>query len=433
MLDPADGSTNDLTPAGAVALDASDPLASFRSRFFRDDSELNRIYLNGNSLGRLPVASVSLVDDVVRRQWGQHLIRSWDEGWFELPRRAGNLIAKIVGASSDEVVLGDATSVLLFKAALAALRARPGRTTILTDDLNFPSDIQVLRSAARLTSPEHQVVVIPSDGVYGPVQGLEDALVGSRAEEVALVSLSHVAYNSGWCWDLQATTKMAQKAGALMLWDLCHSVGVVPIRLSDSGVDLAVGCTYKYLNGGPGSPAFLYVNSLRTELENPVMGWFGLANPMGFSSETEPAEGASRFLTGTPPIISAALVEPGVDLVLEAGVERLRDKSNLLTRRFVALVDKELAHLGFSVRTPRESQFRGSHVALGHTDALAVGQALINEAQVITDYRPPDLLRFGFAPLYIGFREVDDTVRRIKGVIDSGGIGRWRGVRPVVS
>ena len=422
----------DLTPAGAAALDAVDPLAGFREAFVHDDADPDLIYLDGNSLGRLPMASVGLAEDVLRRQWGQRLIRSWNEGWFEVPRLIGDRIAELVGAEPGEVVLADATSVVLYKAAVAALKARPGRTRILTDDLNFPSDVQVLRAAAQAAGPDHEVVILESDGLHGPVDGLSEALGADGGADVALVSLSHVAYGSGWCWDLAKTTRAAHEAGALMLWDLCHSVGVVPTDLGAADVDLAVGCTYKYLNGGPGSPAFLYVNADRTDLQNPVRGWYGSDDPMGFGFDAGPAAGASRFLTGTPPILSTVLVEPGVDLILEAGIDRLRAKSVALTERFVALVDLHLAPLGFGVQSPRDPAQRGSHVSLRHDAAQAVSQALVNEARVITDSRPPDLIRFGFAPLYIGFADVDEAVRRTAEVVESGGIDRWRGVQPVV-
>ena len=422
----------DLTPAGAAALDAVDPLAGFREAFVHDDADPALIYLDGNSLGRLPMASVGLAEDVLRRQWGQRLIRSWNEGWFEVPRLIGDRIAELVGAGPGEVVLADATSVVLYKAAVAALKARPGRTRILTDDLNFPSDVQVLRAAAQAAGPDHEVVILESDGLHGPVDGLSEALGADRGADVALVSLSHVAYGPGWCWDLATTTRAAHEAGALMLWDLCHSVGVVPTDLGAADVDLAVGCTYKYLNGGPGSPAFLYVNADRTDLQNPVRGWYGSDDPMGFGFDAGPAAGASRFLTGTPPILSTVLVEPGVDLILEAGIDRLRAKSVALTERFVALVDLHLAPLGFGVQSPRDPAQRGSHVSLRHDAAQAVSQALVNEARVITDSRPPDLIRFGFAPLYIGFADVDEAVRRTAEVVESGGIDRWRGVQPVV-
>ena len=412
----------------AADLDAADPLAGFRYEFFHDASEPNLIYLDGNSLGRMPRRAADLVADLVNDQWGGRLIRGWNEGWFDLPNRVGDRLAGLVGASAGEVMLADSTSVCLYKAAAAAVAARPGRTRIITDDLNFPSDVQVLRAVARAAGSDHEVVVLGSDGVHGPDELLADAI----DDTTALVSLSHVAYRSGWCWDLDAVTALAHQAGALVLWDLCHSVGAVPIDLNAVGVDLAVGCTYKYLNGGPGSPAFLFVSSGLPDLVNPIDGWYGSDDPMAFEFDAERAPGVNRFMTGTPPVVSTALVEPGVDLLLEAGMDRVRDKSVALSERFITLVDARLVPLGFEVRSPRDQQRRGSHVSLFHPDARAVGQALIHEESVILDFRPPDLLRFGFAPLYTSFSDVDEAVSRTVRVVEGGGVDRWRDTVPVV-
>ena len=412
----------------AADLDAADPLAGFRYEFFHDASEPNLIYLDGNSLGRMPRRAADLAADLVNDQWGGRLIRGWNEGWFDLPNRVGDRLAGLVGASAGEVTLADSTSVCLYKAAAAAVAAQPGRTRIITDDLNFPSDVQVLRAVARAAGSDHEVVVLGSDGVHGPDELLADAI----DDTTALVSLSHVAYRSGWCWDLDAVTALAHQAGALVLWDLCHSVGAVPIDLNAVGVDLAVGCTYKYLNGGPGSPAFLFVSSGLPDLVNPIDGWYGSDDPMAFEFDAERAPGVNRFMTGTPPVVSTALVEPGVDLLLEAGMDRVRDKSVALSERFITLVDARLVPLGFEVRSPRDHQRRGSHVSLFHPDARAVGQALIHEESVIPDFRPPDLLRFGFAPLYTSFSDVDEAVSRTVRVVEGGGVDRWRDTVPVV-
>ena len=418
--------------ADAAALDAADPLAGFRDAFVHAEDEPDLIYLDGNSLGRLPVASVALAAEVVEAQWGRRLIRSWNEGWFELPTRIGDRLAGVVGAAPGEVALADNTSVCLYKAAVAALQARPGRTRILTDDLNFPSDVQVLRAVAAAAGPDHEVVVVGSDGVHGPIEAIRAELEADGGDRVALVSLSHVAYRSGWCWDLAEVTALSHDHGALMLWDLCHSVGAVPIDLTAAEADLAVGCTYKYMNGGPGSPAFLYASARLPELVNPVAGWYGSDDPMGFDFDAGRARGADRFLTGTPPILSAVPVGPAVDLLLEAGMDRLHAKSVALTERFIALVDEYLVPRGFELRSPRDPDLRGSHVSLFHPDALAVDQALINEESVIPDFRPPNLLRFGFAPLYVRYADVDEAVARTVRVVDGGGIDRWRDAKPAV-
>ncbi len=421
-----DGTARPGQEADAAALDRADPLAAYRERFVVADDRL--VYLDGNSLGRLPHRAVSLAAEVVRDQWGGRLVRHWNEGWLEVTGRIGDKIGRLVGATPGEVVLADSTTVCLYKAAVAALRARPGRGVVVTDDANFPSDIQALRAAAATVGGGHTVVVVPGDGVDGPVDAVADAL----DDTVALVSLSHVAYRSGWCWDLSATTAVAHAAGALVLWDLSHSVGVVPIDLGAAKADLAVGCTYKYLNGGPGAPAFLYVPHDRSELVNPVAGWQGSDDPFRFDPDAGPAPGVAGFVTGTPPIVSAALVEPGVDLVLEAGVDAIRAKSEALTQRFVALADGQLASLGFNLATPRDPARRGSHVSLTHPDARAVGQALIHEQDTIGDFRPPDMLRYGFAPLYTTYAEVDAAIQRTAAVVTDGGADRWRGAAPVV-
>ena len=416
----------------AAAIDAADPLAGFRDEFVHADDEPDLIYLDGNSLGRQSLRSAAAVVEALEVQWGRRLIRGWNEGWFELPRRVGDQIADLVGASPGEVVLADSTSVSLYKAALAALGARPSRTRILTDDLNFPSDVQVLRAVAAVAGPDHEVVVVGSDGVHGPIDAIRAELEADGGDRVALVSLSHVAYRSGWCWDLAEVTALSHDHGALMLWDLCHSVGAVPIDLTAAEADLAVGCTYKYMNGGPGSPAFLYASARLPELVNPVAGWYGSDEPMGFDFDAGRALGVDRFLIGTPPILSTVPVGPAVDLLLEAGMDRLHAKSVALTERFIALVDQWLVPLGFEVWTPRDPTQRGSHVSLRHPEARAVGQALIHEESVIPDFRPPNLLRFGFAPLYVRHTDVDEAVARTVRVVNGGGIDRWRDAKPVV-
>jgi len=416
----------------AAELDAVDPLAGFRNEFVHGETEADLIYLDGNSLGRPARRSVEAARALVDQQWPGRLIRGWNEGWFEIPHRIGDRIAELVGASSGEVVLADATSVCLYKAAVAALGARPDRTRIITDDQNFPSDVQVLRAAARTVGPDHDVVVVPTDGVHASLDGVRGALAGDAGGGPALLALSQVSYRSGWCWDLAEATAVAHDAGALVLWDLCHSVGAVPIDLATANVDLAVGCTYKYLNGGPGSPAFIYVSARLPQLVNPIVGWYGSDDPMGFDFDAEPALDASRFLTGTPPVLSSSPVGPAVDLMLEAGIDRLRAKSVAMTERFIALVDEYLAPLGFEVRSPRDFERRGSHVSLSHPEAQAVGQALLHEESVVPDFRPPDFLRFGFAPIYLRFADVDEAVARIMRVVEGGGIDRWRDSVPIV-
>jgi kynureninase len=414
--------------SSSTDLDASDPLARFREEFVHSINEPGLIYLDGNSLGRLPKRSALAAANLINGQWGNRLIRGWNEGWFEIPNRVGDLIGDLLGAHVGEVVLADNTSVCLFKAAVAALKAQPGRTQILTDDMNFPSDIQILRSAAECMGSEHTVEIIRTDGTCGSLESVRDHL----GDQTALISLSQVAYKSGWLWDLSEVCKLAKNCGALSLWDLSHSVGAVPIDLAAADVDLAVGCSYKYLNGGPGAPAFIYVSQKTNLFSNPIAGWYGTENPFQFDFDAQPAAGAGGFITGTPPILSSALVASGVQITLEAGIDRIRAKSVALTQRFIELVNEHLVSYGFQVASPLDATNRGSHVSLFHPEAQAVGQALIHEESVIPDFRPPDLLRFGFTPLYTRYADVDETIERLQRVCETGAIKRWRDVNPLI-
>ena len=403
----------DLTLDHARALDAADPLTACRERFVVADPDL--IYLDGNSLGRLPVATAARLETVIRDEWGERLVRGWSEGWFEAPNRIGGKIARLVGAAADEVILADSTSVNLFKLSLAALLARPGRHTIITDDLNFPSDLYVLESAARLAGRDIQVHVVPSaDGIHGPVEGILAAIDG----DTALVALSHTVFKSGYTYDMAALTEAAHRAGALALWDLSHAAGSVVVELNAAGADLAVGCTYKYLNGGPGGPAFLYVRrDLQDALANPISGWIGRRDPFDFALDYAPAAGIQRFLTGTPPVLSLAAVEPGVDLLLELGMARLRERSVRLSEYLIALWEARLAPLGFRLNSPRDPARRGSHVSLGHDEGLRVNLALIREMKVLPDFRRPDNIRLGIAPLYNTFSDLHTAVERLRAVV----------------
>lgn len=397
----------------ARELDARDELARFRAEFVVDDPRL--IYLDGNSLGRLPVRAAARVRAVAEREWGARLIRGWGEGWFTAPQRIGGKIARLVGAEADEVVVADSTSVNLFKLAVAALRARPGRDTVVTDELNFPSDLYVLQGAIDLVGGGHRLHVVPSGD--GMTVG-EDALAAAIDERTALVALSHTAFKSSFVYDLGRVTGRARRAGALMLWDLCHSVGAMPLALGAAGVDLAVGCTYKYLNGGPGAPAFLYVRrDLQETLANPIWGWFGQRDQFALAPRYQPGRGIQRFLVGTPPILSLAAIEAGVDLLLEAGLDRLRAKSVGQTEYLIGLWEALLAPLGFALSSPREASRRGSHVSLGHPEALRIDRALIEEMQVLPDFRYPDNIRFGIAPLYTSYADIHEAVVRLAAVV----------------
>ncbi len=418
-----------LTRSHAESLDRADPLASYRDQFVIQDDDL--IYLDGNSLGRLPKRTADRIAEVVNHEWGARLIRGWGEGWFTLAQRLGGKIAGLIGAQPDEVLVADSTTVNFFKLVLAALGARPGRRAIVTDDLNFPSDLYVLQGAARLTGPDYRLLRVPSpDGLTGP----EAEIVAALGPHTALLTLTHTAFKSGFVYDMPALTAAAHQAGALVLWDLSHSVGALPVDLNSCGVDLAVGCTYKYLNGGPGAPAFLYVRrDLQDTLLNPIWGWFGQQGQFDMGLDYAPAPGLGRFLVGTPSMLSLAAIEPAVDLLLEAGLDRLRAKSVAQTEYLIALWESELAPLGFTLNSPRNPARRGSHVSLGHPEALRIDRALIEELNVIPDFRYPDNLRLGLAPLYTRFVDVFDGLTRIRQAVTERRYEHYPLERPAVT
>jgi len=392
------GMSQVLERAYAEELDAADPLAGFRERFVLDDPGL--IYLNGNSLGALPRATLRRIEAVIRQEWGAALARSWDH-WVDLPGRAGDLVGELTGAAPGQVVVADNTTVNLYKLACAAIDARPGRTVIVTDRDNFPSDRYVLEGIAAQRGLELRM--LDTDIDQGLDAGQVQAAVGP---EVALVSLSHVAYRSGALADMAAVTEIAHQPGALMLWDLCHSVGAVPVELDRCDVDLAVGCTYKYLNAGPGAPAFLYVAArLTEELRQPIWGWFSQRDQFAMGPAYDPAAGIAKFATGTPSIPGTAAVEESARLLIEAGLGPLRAKSLQLTGYLVELGEAWLEPLGCALATPRDGPRRGGHVTYSHPRAKQMTERLAG-AGIVTDYRTPDRFRFGLSPLTTRFTDV---------------------------
>jgi len=395
--------------AYAEALDAADPLAGYRERFLFTDPEL--IYLNGNSLGALPLATLRRMETVYQQEWGTALARSWDH-WVDLPARAGDVVGGLIGAAPGQVIVTDNTTVNLYKLATAALDARPGRPVIVTDHDNFPSDRYVLAGLAAQRGAELRMLETDID------QGLHPDLVRAAVDEdTALVSLSHVAYRSGALADMAAITEIVHQAGALVLWDLCHSVGAVPVDLDGCDADLAVGCTYKYLNAGPGAPAFAYVSArLREVLRQPIWGWFSQRDQFAMGPRYDPAPGMAKFMTGTPSIPGTAAVEEGARLLLEAGLEPMRAKNMRLTAYLIELADAWLVPLGCTVATPREASRRGGHVSFCHPEAERI-VARLAEQGVITDYRIPDRFRFGLPALTTRFTDVWDAVRAARDLI----------------
>jgi kynureninase len=418
----------DTSRARAEELDRTDDLRSFRQQFVVDDPSL--IYLDGNSLGRLPKATLSRLRSAIEQEWGEQLIRSWNEGWYEANLRVGGKIGELIGAEPDEMVIADSTSINLFKAAMAAAHARPGRTKIVTDSMNFPSDIYILGSVARQVGGLQVTIVGSPDGIGMPPELLDEAL----DENTAFLALSHTVFKSGFTYDLAQVTQMAHRVGALMLWDMSHSVGAVPARLDDVEADLAVGCTYKHLNGGPGAPAFLFVRrDLQPSLVNPITGWFSQDEPFEMALDYLPASGMRRFLSGTPPILSLLAIEPGVNLTREAGMARIRVKSMRQTAYLVDLWREKLEPLGFSLNSPLDPDQRGAHVSIGHPDALPIDQALIHDAGVLPDFRPPDNIRLGLSPLYTSFVEIHDAVERLERVVAERRFQAYKDDAPAVT
>jgi kynureninase len=397
----------------AESLDAADQLAHFRDRFVRPNWD-DVIYLNGNSLGPLPIRTQARIAEVIDQEWGIGLVRSWDN-WIQQPRQAGDMLAEhLLGAAAGQVIVCDSVTVNLYKLTSAALDARPGRTVIVTDDDNFPTDRYVLEGLAAQRGCELRLIHSDvDDGIS------EKALTDALDDRVALVELSHAAYRSGALADMARLTARAHEAGALTLWDLCHSAGAVPVRLDADGADLAVGCTYKYINAGPGAPAFIYVrDELQYQLRQPIWGWFGQRDQFEMGPRYDPAPGITSFLTGTPDVIGAVAVEEGARLLAEAGLPQLRAKSVALTEYVIELADALLADLGFAVASPRDTGRRGGHVTLRHDDAWQLTQALLRTG-VIADYRTPDRIRLAPAPLYTSFTQVWEGMDKLREITAS--------------
>jgi kynureninase len=390
-------------------LDAADPLARFRSRFVAADDPSVVAYLDGNSLGRPLTVTGERLAAFVAGPWGGRLIRSWDEAWMAEPVTVGDRLGEVVlGAGPGQVIVADSTSVLLYKLIRAAVGGRPGRDEIIIERSNFPTDRFIVDGIAN----ECGLTVRPLDAPHDT--GARPADVAAAvSERTAVVVLSHVAYRSGFLADMAAITRAAHDAGALILWDLCHSAGAVAVELDACGADLAVGCTYKYLNGGPGSPAFGYVaGRLQEELQQPVWGWMGAADPFAMGPAYQAAAGIRKFISGTPPVLAMQPLKDMLELIAEAGLTAVRRKSTALTEHAVALADELLAPLGAVLASPREAAERGSHVTVDHPRFAEVTAALWQQG-VIPDFRPPDGLRIGLSPLSTSFTELERGMEAI--------------------
>lgn len=403
--------------AAAHAADAHDPLASYRTQFVITDHEI--VYFDGNSLGRMPAHTAAHIHHVVHEEWGDGLIRGWGRGWYEAPARIGDKIGVLLGAGPGQVIACDSTSVNLYKCVMAALKARPGRTEVVSDALNFPSDLYIMQGAIAHFGNRHTLRLVQS--LDNEVTINIDDVLAMLTPNTAFISLSHVTFKSGYIYDMQRITAKAHEVGALVIWDLSHSVGSVPMQLDAWNVDMVIGCGYKYLNGGPGAPAFLYINkAIQDELESPIWGWFGQKAPFAFDLDYTPAPGIARFLAGTPPMISLSALEASVDMIVDVGMEAIRAKSVIITEYLIDLFDMHLAPLGFTLGSPRDARIRGSHVSIRHPLGYQINQALIAEQKVIPDFREPDNLRLGLSPLTTSYAEIWHGVDRIRDTVVRG-------------
>ena len=392
-------------------LDAADPLAAMKQRFALPD---NTIYLDGNSLGARPKTANARAQAVVEQEWEQDLISSWNtNNWWNLSLDIGNKVGKLVGAHADEVAVTDTTSGNLFKVLATALRiqseASGERKIILAEREAFPTDLYIIQGMSDWLNQGYELQLIS-----GP-----EELQAALNERVAAVVLSHVNYRTGFLWPMQDTTAQIHQHGGLVIWDLCHSIGAVDIDLNAADADFAIGCTYKYLNGGPGAPAMVWVSAKHiNRCGQPLSGWWGHAKPFDMATDYAPAAGIRRYLSGTQPIVSLALVECGVDVHLQADMQSIRAKSLAMTDLFIALVEQECAKHPLEMITPREHAVRGSHVSLRHEFGFAIIQALIARG-VIGDYREPEVMRFGITPLYLSYEDVWHAVQHLKDILDS--------------
>ena len=402
-----------ITREELAALDAADPLDRFRERFVLPDGV---VYLDGNSLGAMPREAARRVAEVAGREWAQGLIRSWnDAGWIGLAPRIGAKIGRLIGAAPDSTMVADSTSVNLFKLLAAALRLRPGRRVILSEKGNFPTDLYIAQGLAALLEQGHELRTVTAAEIPAALDG-----------NVAVMMLTHVNYHTGAMHDMAALTAAAHASGALALWDLAHSAGAVPLALAEAGADLAVGCGYKFLNGGPGAPAFLHVNpALQAEIRYPITGWLAHAAPFAFEPGFRPAPGIPAAGVGTPPVLSLAALECGVDIALEAPMAEIRAKSLALTALFMRLVEERCPGMGLTIVTPGEDSRRGSQVSIRHEHAWPIMQALIARG-IIGDFRAPDVLRFGITPLYLRHAELWDAVEALRDILTAGA---WRDPR----
>ena len=389
-----------------VELDRRDPLAGFRDHFHVPQGIH---YFDGNSLGALPKTVAARMQQVITQEWGESLVRGWNTaGWYEMPLRLGDKIGQLIGAQPGEVVAADSTSINLFKVLAAALRLNPQRGVILSEPDNFPTDLYMAQGLIELLGDQHELRLKRADEIMASID-----------DTTAVVMLTHVNYRTGNMHDMNAITAHAHAHGALVIWDLAHSAGAMPVDLTAAQVDFVIGCGYKYLNGGPGAPAFVYVAERhQNKFIQPLAGWLGHVQPFAFDWKYQPAEGIARYLCGTQPILSMIALECAVDVMLEADLAQVREKSLVMADLFIELVEQRCAGFDLKLETPRQRERRGSQVCFSHSQGYPIMRALIAE-RVIGDFRAPDILRFGFTPLYVSYSDVWDAVEILANILNT--------------
>ena len=395
-----------ITREDTIKMDGADPIAHLRERFELPEGD---IYLDGNSLGALPLGVMERLEVAVKKEWGQGLIRSWnDADWYPAPQRAGAAIARILGADDDEVIVCDSISVNLFKLLVGALRMRMDRKIIVSEIGNFPTDVYINQEVADLMGCELRCVM-PEE---------VEAAISAAGDNLAIVQLTHVHYKTGRIYDMQGITKKVQDLGGLVIWDLAHSAGCLPVQLNDCNADFAVGCGYKYLNGGPGAPAFVFVARRHFEaMDQPLRGWHGHAEPFAFTQEYKPHPTIDQMLTGTASQLATLALETALKVFEDVDMNLLRQKNMALGDLFIALVEQELGGMNFELASPKEAEHRGSQVSLIHEEGYAIMQAVIARG-IIGDFRAPDILRFGFASPYVRYIDIWDSIAHLRDVME---------------
>jgi kynureninase len=415
----------------AKALDLDDSLSQFKNRFFHPDNEL---YFDGNSLGKMPLAAQNQLVSSIQKEWGQGLIRSWNTHWLELPKRLSTKYSQLLGSHTNEIIIGESTSVRLYEVVHALLESKKFGPSLISDSLNFPTDLYILDGLARSFKEIHRIQVDYKNEIEADLNQLKLTI----KENPGIVCLSLVSYKSAFLYPMKMLNKWAMDHQSIIVWDLSHAVGAVSIDLKATQTRVALGCTYKYMNGGPGAPAFLYVQeTLCSKLNNPIQGWFGHQKPFDFTTDYHPASTINRFAAGTPAVLSMRAMEAGIDTTLEAGIEAIHSKSIQLTESFIRLFETHLIPLDFKLESPTNPTHRGSHVTLSHPASWQVCQTLLagspTDPKMIPDFRPPNYIRFGFTPLYTSFEDIWHLVQRLKTLTDSKDYLKFNQSKPTVT